>query len=161
MGLRLVYLIVSRLFGWLRLSLRRESWKSAEILLLRHQLVVLQRQVLGRHRQHLPAARNYRNQRTTSGGLTAAIETPPRLILIGSFPPDPHPPHRPRWVPRSVLVPRKPLSLKPPPCASCSRPRPSKAWVIVQRTLSCFALPCPYVYELLAATVGCRVTNPG
>jgi putative transposase len=45
MGLRLVYLIVSRLFGWLRLSLRPESWKSAEILLLRHQLVVLQRQV--------------------------------------------------------------------------------------------------------------------
>lgn len=45
MGLRLVYLIVSRLFGWLRLSLRSESWKSAEILLLRHQLTVLQRQV--------------------------------------------------------------------------------------------------------------------
>ena len=45
MGLRLVYLIVSRLFGWLRLSLRPESWKSAEILLLRHQLAVLQRQV--------------------------------------------------------------------------------------------------------------------
>ena len=44
-GLRLVYLIVSRLFGWLRLSRRSESWKSAEILLLRHQLVVLQRQV--------------------------------------------------------------------------------------------------------------------
>ena len=45
MGLRLVYLTISRLFGWLRLSRRSESWKSAEILLLRHQLVVLQRQV--------------------------------------------------------------------------------------------------------------------
>jgi transposase InsO family protein len=44
-GLRLVYLSVSRLFGWLRLSRRSESWKSAEILLLRHQLTVLQRQV--------------------------------------------------------------------------------------------------------------------
>jgi len=44
-GLRLVYLTIRRLFGWLRLSRRSESWKSAEILLLRHQLTVLQRQV--------------------------------------------------------------------------------------------------------------------
>jgi putative transposase len=44
-GLRLVYLTISRLFGWLRLSRRSGSWKSAEILLLRHQLTVLQRQV--------------------------------------------------------------------------------------------------------------------
>jgi putative transposase len=47
-GLRLVYLTVGRMFGWLRLSRRSESWKSAEILLLRHQLTVLQRQVEGR-----------------------------------------------------------------------------------------------------------------
>jgi putative transposase len=47
-GLRLVYLIVSRLFRWLRLSRRPESWKSTEILLLRHQLTVLQRQVQAR-----------------------------------------------------------------------------------------------------------------
>jgi hypothetical protein len=39
-GLRLVYLIISQLFGWLRLTRRTESWKSAEILLLRHQLTV-------------------------------------------------------------------------------------------------------------------------
>jgi len=44
-GLRLVYLTISRLFGWLRLSGRSESWKTAEVLLLRHQLAVLQRQV--------------------------------------------------------------------------------------------------------------------
>ena len=37
--------MISRLFGWLRLSRRAESWKSAEILLLRHQLRVLQRQI--------------------------------------------------------------------------------------------------------------------
>ncbi len=37
--------MISRLFGWLRLSRREESWKSAEILLLRHQLRVLQRQI--------------------------------------------------------------------------------------------------------------------
>jgi putative transposase len=42
--LRLVYLIVGRAIAWLRLSRRSESWKSAEILLLRHQLIVLQRQ---------------------------------------------------------------------------------------------------------------------
>src|SRR5664279_2338917 len=47
-GLRLVYLSISRLFGWLRLSRRSESWKSAEILLLRHQLTVLQRQLKAR-----------------------------------------------------------------------------------------------------------------
>jgi len=44
-GLRLVYLTISRLFGWLRLSRRSESWKTAEVLLLRHQLAVLQRQI--------------------------------------------------------------------------------------------------------------------
>ena len=48
MGLRLVYLTVGRMFGWLRLSRRSESCKSAEILLLGHQLTVLQRQVEGR-----------------------------------------------------------------------------------------------------------------
>jgi putative transposase len=47
-GLRLVYLIVGRMFGWLRLSRRPESWRTAEILLLRHQLTVLQRQVEAR-----------------------------------------------------------------------------------------------------------------
>jgi putative transposase len=47
-GLRLVYLTISRLFGWLQLSRRSESWKSAEILLLRHQLTFLQRQVAAR-----------------------------------------------------------------------------------------------------------------
>ena len=36
---------VGRLFAWLRLSRRAESWKSAQILLLRHQLSDLQRQV--------------------------------------------------------------------------------------------------------------------
>jgi putative transposase len=47
-GLRLVYLTISQLFGWLRLSRRSESWKTAEVLLLRHQLAMLQRQVSAR-----------------------------------------------------------------------------------------------------------------
>jgi putative transposase len=46
--LRLLVLFIARLFAWLRLSRREESWKSAEILLLRHQLTVLQRQVHSR-----------------------------------------------------------------------------------------------------------------
>ena len=41
--LRLLYLFATGLFGWVRLSTHEESWKSAEILLLRHQLTVLQR----------------------------------------------------------------------------------------------------------------------
>lgn len=50
MCLRFVFLFVTRLFGWLRLSEREEAWKSAEILLLRHQLTVLQRQHVTRPR---------------------------------------------------------------------------------------------------------------
>ena len=41
--MRLVYLFATRLFGCVRLSTREQSWKSAEIPLLRHQLTVLQR----------------------------------------------------------------------------------------------------------------------
>ena len=44
MCLRFVFLLVTRLTAWLRLARREEAWKTAEILLLRHQLAVLQRQ---------------------------------------------------------------------------------------------------------------------
>src|ERR1700745_3719979 len=44
MCLRLVFLLITRMASWLRLSRREEAWKTAEILLLRHQLAVLQRQ---------------------------------------------------------------------------------------------------------------------
>src|ERR1039457_4980121 len=43
MCLRFVFLLTTRAASWLRLSRRRETWKTAEILLLRHQLAVLQR----------------------------------------------------------------------------------------------------------------------
>jgi putative transposase len=43
MGLRLVFLLITRLAAGLRLSWREETWKTAEILILRHQLAVLQR----------------------------------------------------------------------------------------------------------------------
>ena len=48
MCLRFVFLLIKRIAGWLRLSQREEAWKTAEILILRHQLAVLQRQQRGR-----------------------------------------------------------------------------------------------------------------
>ena len=44
MYLRFMFLLITRTASWLRLSRRQEAWKTAEILLLRHQLAVLQRQ---------------------------------------------------------------------------------------------------------------------
>src|SRR5216684_3115978 len=43
MYLRFVFLLITRLAAWLRLSRRQETWKTAEILILRHQLAILQR----------------------------------------------------------------------------------------------------------------------
>jgi putative transposase len=43
MCLRFVFLLITRPTSWLRLSQREETWKTAEILILRHQLAVLQR----------------------------------------------------------------------------------------------------------------------
>ena len=37
MCLRFVFLLITRVAAWLRLSLREEAWKTAEILILRHQ----------------------------------------------------------------------------------------------------------------------------
>src|ERR1039457_6990398 len=43
MCLRFAFLLATRAASWLRLSRRDEAWKNAEILILRHQLTVLQR----------------------------------------------------------------------------------------------------------------------
>ncbi len=43
MCLRFVFLLITRVITWLRLSRREETWKTAEILLLRHQVTVLER----------------------------------------------------------------------------------------------------------------------
>lgn len=45
MSLRLVYFAVLRVFGWVALLARSDRAKDAEILILRHQVAVLQRQV--------------------------------------------------------------------------------------------------------------------
>ena len=43
MCLRFVFLLITRIASWLRLSQHEETWRTAEILVLRHQLTVLQR----------------------------------------------------------------------------------------------------------------------
>jgi hypothetical protein len=44
MCLRFVFLLITPVAAWLRLSRREETRKTAEILILRHQLAILQRQ---------------------------------------------------------------------------------------------------------------------
>ena len=44
MCLRLVFLLITRLAAWLRLSRREQTWKTAEILILRHHPALLRRQ---------------------------------------------------------------------------------------------------------------------
>jgi putative transposase len=44
MGLKLIFLVVFRVMSLIRLSHRESWWKDAEILMLRHQLAVAQRQ---------------------------------------------------------------------------------------------------------------------
>ena len=43
MCLRFVFLLVTQAAAWLRLSRHEEAWKTAEIMILRHQLAVAQR----------------------------------------------------------------------------------------------------------------------
>ena len=44
MCLRFMFLLTTRLAAWLRLARREETWKTAESLILHHQLAVLQQQ---------------------------------------------------------------------------------------------------------------------
>src|SRR2546423_15616493 len=44
-SMRFAYLVVLRVFGWLALLARSDRAKDTEILILRHQVAVLQRQV--------------------------------------------------------------------------------------------------------------------
>ncbi|HWM95558.1 MAG TPA: hypothetical protein VNO54_00745, partial [Streptosporangiaceae bacterium] len=49
-----IFLLITRVAAWLRLSRREERWKAAEILILRHQLAVLQRHKAARPNLNWP-----------------------------------------------------------------------------------------------------------
>jgi putative transposase len=77
MCLRFVYLLIVSALSWMRLARRQGAWKEAEILLLRHQLAVLQRQQVRRPRltwadRALIAALAGVIPKGTSGGIAAA-----------------------------------------------------------------------------------------
>ena len=57
MCFRLVFLLITRVAAWLRLSRREETWKTAEILILRHQL--LDRTLIWNQAHLLRILRNY------------------------------------------------------------------------------------------------------
>jgi hypothetical protein len=68
MCLRFVFLLIARVAAWLQLSRRDEAQKTAEILILRHQLAVLQRRQP--RRPHLTGA-----DRTLLTALLSVIPT--------------------------------------------------------------------------------------
>jgi len=74
MGLKLVFLVLSRVMSLLRLSRRESWWKDAEILMLRHQLAVAERE--------RPKARA-RLTRPDRAWLALLAETVPTVSLAG------------------------------------------------------------------------------
>jgi hypothetical protein len=67
MSIRLAYLAVLRVFGWLALLARSDRARDAEILILRHQVAVLQRQV-----KTQPAGRPYSPAQASMSGFSGA-----------------------------------------------------------------------------------------
>jgi putative transposase len=89
MCLRFLFLLTTRLAAWLRLAWREETWKTAEILILRHQLAVLQRQ------QPRHPKLNWADRALLAALLGVIPKSPPpRAAACG------HPGHDPALAPR-------------------------------------------------------------
>src|SRR6266568_4065808 len=89
MCLRFVFLLIMRLAAWLRLARREETWKAAEILILRHQVTVLQR------RQPRHPKLNWADRALLAALLSVIPKsTPPRAAAAG------HPGHDPALAPQ-------------------------------------------------------------
>ena len=86
---RLAYLGVTPLFGGLRLLTASDADKTTEILVLRHQLAVLQRQLDGARPRFTPADRAL---------LAALLHRVPRAVL-GRLPNEPRPPGHSSYAP--------------------------------------------------------------
>jgi len=85
---RFVFLLITRLAVWLRLSRREETWQTAEILILRHQLAVLQR------RQPRRPKLNWADRAPLATLLGVIPKAPPRAAAPG------HPGHDRALAPR-------------------------------------------------------------
>jgi hypothetical protein len=94
MTLRLLYLIVIRVFGWLALLGRGQTFKDAEILMLRHEVAALRRQVTrgrtGPTGRTCPRWPGYCQQRCEPGGSSrpdaAGLAPPPCRATRGPIP---------------------------------------------------------------------------
>ena len=87
MSLRFVFLLITRIAAWLRLSRREEASKTAEILILRHQLAVLQRR-----QPHRPKL-NWADRALIATLLSVLPKARPRAAATG------HPGHDPALAP--------------------------------------------------------------
>jgi putative transposase len=74
MGLRLIYQMLSTLLGWIVVRARSETSKEIEILVLRHQLALLQRRT--------PRPPMNWSDRVLIAALTRLLPTPRRLGLL-------------------------------------------------------------------------------
>ena len=74
MALKLIYLIFTKLLGWVLLHIRSDTTKDIEILVLRHQLAVLQRRT--------PRPRMSWADRALTAALARLLPAPRRHGLI-------------------------------------------------------------------------------